>query len=97
MGSLVRRIEGKLAGRKSPVSPSKAPSIPEMLLRGNGLLRSDPAMHNGEKVGRVLIYFGSSTGISDKADFELDGSYPNQEFGRCAAYVGDVNGDGYRT
>ena len=45
--------------------------------------------------GRVLVYHGSSSGISTTASTTLDGSAASELFGRGLAGAGDVNGDGY--
>lgn len=49
----------------------------------------------GQKVGRVLFYFGNRLGVDARPSFQLCGHQPGQDFGRGAANVGDVNGDGF--
>ena len=45
--------------------------------------------------GRVYLYLGSATGLSNTAGQTIEGSQPNSDFGWNLADAGDVNGDGY--
>ncbi|MDP2314685.1 MAG: FG-GAP-like repeat-containing protein [Pseudomonadota bacterium] len=45
--------------------------------------------------GRALVYLGGATGPAATAATTLVGEYPFDEFGRSAAGVGDLDGDGY--
>ncbi len=45
--------------------------------------------------GKVCIYYGSNTGLSSVPDLIKRGGYSGDEYGRCVACAGDVNGDGY--
>ncbi|MDP2306526.1 MAG: FG-GAP-like repeat-containing protein [Pseudomonadota bacterium] len=45
--------------------------------------------------GRALVYLGGATGPAATPATTLAGEHPFDEFGRSAAGVGDLNGDGY--
>lgn len=45
--------------------------------------------------GRVLLYYGSSTGFSSVAGWSANGSGAGDQFGYAIAGVGDVNNDGF--
>jgi len=46
-------------------------------------------------VGRVYVYHGSITGLSDSPDWTVDGDQPLASFGKPVGTAGDINGDGY--
>ncbi len=45
--------------------------------------------------GRAQVFNGSATGLSTTANFTVDGSQNNSQFGFSVSSAGDVNGDGY--
>ena len=45
--------------------------------------------------GGVFVYYGSSNGLANKADWSMESSEANSWFGYSAAGAGDVNGDGF--
>ncbi len=45
--------------------------------------------------GRVLVFYGSASGLASTPDWLIDGSVPMAQFGYSVASAGDVNGDGY--
>ncbi len=45
--------------------------------------------------GRVYLFYGSSSGPSSSADWDLQGTQANGYFGYSVGTAGDVNGDGY--
>ena len=51
---------------------------------------------NGETdAGRVFVYHGSATGLSNVPDWTAEGNQAHTFFGGSVATAGDVNGDGY--
>jgi hypothetical protein len=48
-----------------------------------------------EDVGRVQVFYGSSSGLKGTADWVKNGALSNDNFGWSVACAGDVNGDGY--
>jgi hypothetical protein len=46
-------------------------------------------------VGRVMLFLGSSNGLSTTADWELAGGQAGMSLGAAVGFAGDVNGDGY--
>jgi hypothetical protein len=51
---------------------------------------------NGEiNEGRVFVYHGSSSGLSDSADWTAESNQENANLGKYVSSAGDVNGDGY--
>ena len=60
------------------------------------ILVSMPYYDNGNTdEGRVLVFYGSSTGLNSSADWSAEGGQDNAHFGMSAASAGDFNGDGY--
>jgi hypothetical protein len=54
-----------------------------------------PSYSNGQsKEGKVWVYHGSSTGLSNDPAWQAEGNQANAAFGLSAAKAGDVNGDG---
>jgi hypothetical protein len=49
----------------------------------------------GTNAGRVLLFLGSASGLSDTPAWTLDGTQAHSWLGRSIACAGDVNGDGY--
>ncbi len=45
--------------------------------------------------GKVLLYYGSSIGLSSTADWTATGENTDDTFGNSIAAAGDVNGDGF--
>ena len=45
--------------------------------------------------GRVLLFYGSSSGLTGTPDVTLEGVHNADTFGTSVARAGDVNGDGY--
>src|SRR5262249_30513223 len=55
-----------------------------------------PNFDNGVgQVGRVQAFYGSPTGVSTFASWQLTGGQFNERLGASIANAGDVNGDGY--
>ncbi|GAX59205.1 hypothetical protein SCALIN_C01_0136 [Candidatus Scalindua japonica] len=51
---------------------------------------------NGEvNEGKAFVYYGSSSGISTIADWEVESNQVNSVYGWAVSSAGDVNGDGY--
>lgn len=48
-----------------------------------------------ELVGRVLVFYGSESGLSSSANWIVEGEAENNRFGSTVSTAGDVNGDGY--
>ncbi|MBK8983687.1 MAG: FG-GAP repeat protein [Ignavibacteria bacterium] len=52
--------------------------------------------NNGETgEGKVFVYYGSQTGISNIEDWSAEGNLAFSNFGSSVSTAGDVNGDGY--
>ncbi|MFZ1320725.1 MAG: FG-GAP-like repeat-containing protein [Ignavibacteria bacterium] len=45
--------------------------------------------------GIAYLYFGSSAGLSDTADWKGEGDQTTANYGYCVSTAGDVNGDGF--
>jgi len=45
--------------------------------------------------GKAFVYYGSSTGLSNSANWNAESNQNNAEFGFRVATAGDVNGDGF--
>ncbi|MEZ4647652.1 MAG: FG-GAP-like repeat-containing protein [Candidatus Eisenbacteria bacterium] len=45
--------------------------------------------------GLVEVFYGSSSGLSATADWQVQGEIPDMELGTYVSAAGDVNGDGY--
>ncbi|MEZ4824330.1 MAG: integrin alpha [Ignavibacteria bacterium] len=45
--------------------------------------------------GRVYVYYGSDSGLSETADWTVIGDQANARLGRSVSTAGDVNGDNY--
>ncbi len=45
--------------------------------------------------GKVFVYYGSPTGLSQDADWTAESDQTNARFGYSVSSAGDVNGDGY--
>jgi hypothetical protein len=59
------------------------------------LTLSDISYVYNSQEGKVLVYFGSPTGLSDLPAWEKTGQAPGMSLGAQLAGLGDVNGDGY--
>lgn len=59
------------------------------------LLIGEPAydVGGGNRLGRVLLFFGGAGGFSTSPDLILPGEQPDAKFGWYVAGIGDVNGD----
>lgn len=88
-------MDGVQAGERYGASVATAGDV-----NGDGysdLVVGIPEYDNGviTDAGRVLVYLGSSTGISGAAAWSAIGAMANARFGHSVSTAGDVNGDGY--
>ncbi|MEW5989127.1 MAG: integrin alpha [Chloroflexota bacterium] len=56
---------------------------------------ADGYTNDQEEEGRVYVYYGSAAGLSQTADWIVEGDQEGAAFGHAAGAAGDVNGDGY--
>ncbi len=55
-----------------------------------------PYFDNGQpNEGRVFVYYGSATGLSDSVNWTADSNQETAHFGYSVSTAGDVNNDGY--
>ncbi len=87
-------VEGNQAGANLGWSVATAGDV-----NGDGyadVIVSAPAYDNGETdEGRVLVYYGSSSGMSTTAGWTAESNQIGAKFGYAVFTAGDVNGDGY--
>ncbi len=53
------------------------------------------SLSSSSKEGAAYAYYGSTTGLSDTANWFITGQSPGYKFGFSVYTAGDVNGDGY--
>ncbi len=53
------------------------------------------AMHDGQRLGTVELFLGSSQGPAADSSWSSHGETERGQFGRAVAAAGDVNGDGF--
>jgi hypothetical protein len=59
------------------------------------IIGSSDWLVGSNNLGRVLVYHGSSSGLSSTADWMAGGNQHNGHFGVSVGTAGDVNGDGH--
>ncbi len=59
------------------------------------LIGDHSAMHDGEQLGTVELFLGSSQGPAADSSWSSRGETERGQFGRAVAAAGDVNGDGF--
>ncbi|OGQ90158.1 MAG: hypothetical protein A2289_19860 [Deltaproteobacteria bacterium RIFOXYA12_FULL_58_15] len=65
-------------------------------LNGDGfadIIIGEPTFNTGQ--GRVVVFYGSASGLRDTGDWEYLSDMIAEGFGTSTAYAGDVNGDGF--
>lgn len=82
----------ELLGFVSPAGDVDADGFDDVLVAGPGFDGGGIDRANG---GRVLLFFGSATGLRANPQWTVVGGRRNGEIGRSLAAAGDVNGDGF--
>lgn len=62
---------------------------------GDVLIGAPFYLIDGEIRGRAFLYFGTRAGLPAEADWTVDGTQAESDFGLPAVTAGDVNGDGF--
>jgi hypothetical protein len=47
------------------------------------------------RVGKAFVFLGSMQGLAARPSWEMRGATQDEQFGRAATFIGDLNGDGY--